>query len=278
VINAKYSTWKTLVGRWMGAYIWLAGALIAVVALIQKDPVAAAQYFPQWLVPVLSWTGINSWLIVLFLTVTGALAKLGRDSFNAAFIWTLIQDVIDRVAREAFPNLDGLDHHHRATLFRYQQWCVCPTPVRLWWWPYGRGRWPNSGWLVPIVRSGHATQKSRTVFLAPDDADHVEGVAGAVWASGKLLEVACAKAIDPSASVGDINTYSAKTWVTSEWVQQQVDAGKVLSASFKGIPIEVRGQKWGVLLLDSRNPKGAIDAPLNVTNHAYILGKLLERT
>jgi hypothetical protein len=39
------------------------------------------------------------------------------------------------------------------------------------------------------VRSGHTTQKTKTIFLAPDDAGNAEGVAGQVWASDQTIIV-----------------------------------------------------------------------------------------
>jgi hypothetical protein len=112
--------------------------------------------------------------------------------------------------------------------------------------------------------------------LAPDDADRAEGVAGKVWQQDKVLVVIADKAIDSSAADGEIEAYANATNVTRQWVRSQLNAGKVLAASFQGIPVEVKGQRWGVLLLDSRDPTAAAKANLNMSNHAYILGKLLE--
>jgi len=71
-----------------------------------------------------------------------------------------------------------------------------------------------------------------------------------------------------------IKDYAAQTWVTEEWLAHK----KCLARSFCGIPVEIRGKPWGVIVLDSRNPgeisKDAVD---HYTQIARTLAKLLER-
>jgi hypothetical protein len=47
--------------------------------------------------------------------------------------------------------------------------------------------------------------------------------------------------------------------------------------SYLGIPIEVKGKRWGVVVLDSRDPNG-IKPPDGVTYATYkVMAKFLER-
>ena len=277
MINAKYSPWKRFVYGALNVCIYIGGVIVAVLAYLQKDSTEDDAGMPEWVQWIFSWGKKEGWWVILVITVFAAGAKLWRDKLQHDWTWSLIQELVDRIALEAFKGIGGDAHHHRATLFRHQ-WYWWPIPWRSRFWPWGCGRWPGSGWLVPIVRSGHTTQRSRTVFLAPDDADNVEGVAGAVWASDKEVTVECGKIIDQSATDVEIDSYANKTKVTSAWIRQQINSKKVLYASFRGIPVEVNGRMWGALLLDSRVPQAAANAQLNMSNHAYVLGKLLEKT
>jgi hypothetical protein len=114
--------------------------------------------------------------------------------------------------------------------------------------------------------------------LAPDDADKSEGVAGKIWNQDEEVTITYAKTIDNNAFENDIKEYSQQTHVSVDWIKRQLAAEKTLAASFRGIPVELKGQKLGVLILDSRDPQAAANAKLNLSQSAFILGKLLERT
>src|SRR5258708_9549690 len=275
MINAKYSYRKQSLSDGLQILMFVVAVLIVVIAFAQKESAGPNIPLPGWAGRIFSWSHDQGWWTIPSLTVVGAVAKLWREKLERDWLWYIVQEIIDRIAFEAFLGIGG-PAHHRATLFRHQ-WCWCPTPLRLNWWPWGWGRWPGSGWLVPIVRSGHATQRSRTVFLAPDDADNIEGVVGAVWSDGRELTKRLPRVIDRNATLAEIEAYSRETWVTVAWITQQVAARKGMAASFRGLTIEVKGRKWGVIILDSRDP-AALQADLNMPQHAFVVGKLLERT
>ncbi|MGV3626892.1 MAG: hypothetical protein ACO1PN_04295 [Betaproteobacteria bacterium] len=274
--NAKYSARKRAINTWLGIGTWGLGLLIAAIAYLPSDKYGLIEKSPTVLTPLVTWVMINACWIVFTLTLIAAVIKLFRERLDSQWKWSLIQELMNRIAKEAFTGTAGANHHHRATLFQHVQWCwICPYHGR-WFWPWGSGRMPWSGWLVPVIRSGYATQKSKTVFLAPDDADKAEGVAGLIWASDKEMVIQTPTAISSTSTTAEVNRYMSDTHVSPGWVQQQIDSGNVLHASFRGIPIEVKGQKWGVLLLDSRDPAAAGNATLHMTNHAFLLGKLIE--
>jgi len=151
---------------------------------------------------------------------------------------------------------DDAVHNHRVTLFKRSRliWWIWPWRSR--YSPWGKMRAPWSGWLVPLVRSGHTTQRSRTVFLAPDDADNVEGVVGQVWARDRVIVVEDLPDLCGNATDQDIAAYALKTWVPDAWVRWRLRSGKQCPRSICGIPVEVNGSRWGVIVLDSYSPDG----------------------
>lgn len=196
--NPNYSEWKATVHNACDSVILLLGAVAAGLALLQKEEKAGLDW-PLGLEPLAQWLVRNNWWLLLALMAMAALVKIVKERLERTWIWSAVQAVVDRIQAEAFSGQPGYAHHHRATLFRHQKFLWWPFPVRHWLWPWGLGRWPGSGWLVPVIRSGHATQRSTTYFLAPDDADHFEGVAGHIWNSNK--EIALLDSRDPAAAL-----------------------------------------------------------------------------
>ena len=75
-----------------------------------------------------------------------------------------------------------------------------------------------------------------------------------------------------------IEEYARKTNVKPEWVKQRLRAGRKVSVDLCGFPGEVRGQPWGIIVVDSK--ASVIDSSKVdgfYKQFAKILGKLLER-
>lgn len=168
------------------------------------------------------------------------------------WIWKAIRGIIDEFRERAFASAGDPVHHHRVTLFEHTQiwrfwrlWDVWITP-----WTWRRGRTPWSGWLLPVCRSGHTTQHCSTRFLAPDNADYAEGVAGQVWARNSQIVVNDLPLVDENTPDDVIADYASKTFVSSDWVKNR--RTRPLPRCLCGVPIEVDGRIWGVLVLDSR--------------------------
>lgn len=128
---------------------------------------------------------------------------------------------------------------------------------------------------MPVERSGHTTRKSNTKFAIPDDADNAEGIAGQAWARNQVVVVSDLPEIKEGTSQKDIKDYSNKTWVTDEWVKRN----RPQSRTYCGMPVEVKGKLWGVLVFDSR-AINAIDgeaASQEYSIFAGLIGELLER-
>lgn len=194
------------------------------------------------------------------------------------WVWKVVESVVDELRNHAFTRKTQRQpiHEHRVTIFKRVRWKMkirldrsTQGGLRVWW--------PWSGWLVPKVRSGHTTQRSRTVFLAPDDADHAEGVVGKVWATQGMLSKDDLPPIDGFSSGEQIREYAENSWVTEKWVRQRLDK---CARCVCGIPLEVRGKTWGVIVLDSREPGGIRSSPTVQQQFriaALVLGELLTR-
>ena len=167
--------------------------------------------------------------------------------------WKIARSHLDRFQQHVFQDEGGLLQEHRVTLFKWVKWKLWMWPWRGRYWPWGSwGTWPWSGWLVPVVRSRHTTQKSSTVFLAPDDASLAEGVAGRAWGTGEVVVVNDLPDLSKQGTDGQIRTYADSTWVTTEWVRTRVRRGRHCARSLCGFTIEVKGTPWGVIVLDSK--------------------------
>ena len=206
--------------------------------------------------------GKRLWATIPLLMVALGLMQVTRWMIGPPWVWDTIHYLLDRFRDYVFEEESGPLHHHRVTLFKYVRVRFCFR------------RWPWSGWLVPIERSGHTTRRSRTTFLAPDDADRAEGIAGQTWAQNRVVPLAKLPDINENPSCDALTEYARQTFVAEAWLQKQ----RQHAHSFCGIPVEVKGKLWGVIVLDSRNPE-AIDQNA-IRFYSLIgryLGKLLER-
>lgn len=275
--QSNYTFSHIAFGKVCGVIYLLAIIGTAAIAAIAKMDAGSFQSMPSEIAAALLWIRERAWWLVLLLTATAPTAKIVQERITSRWIWSTSQSLLDKIQQEFFGALDGDIHHHRATLFKFVQhkWWIRPNRGPFWW-PWGKGCGPNSGWLRPIQRSGHTTQKSNALFLAPDDADRAEGVAGKTWTTRNELNVS--GLVFPV--LGDektITEYSKQTWVETEWLKSQLQQNKSMALSFKAIPIEVNNRRWGVLLLDSRNPNAFQKSKVNLNVFAYVFGKLLER-
>jgi len=214
------------------------------------------------------------------------------NSIGAPWVQITLRDLIEEFRKQVFARETQSDpaHYHRVTLFRR----VGLTSVIFWFVPPGfrlppffqRRFWnrdplrgPGSGWLVPVARSGHATKQNISVFLAPDDADNAEGVAGEVWARNRALHKRGLPDFSGQPNEESIQEYAHGTFIPVQWVKERVEQKKPLPRSLYGMPIEIKGKLWGVLVLDSRNPNGIKADKVKQVHRmvAVMLSRLLER-
>ena len=221
------------------------------------------QVFPAGLIAYLRSLQENAWwsfpLLIFLSGVLGLLRKL----LGSPWLWNTVHYHLD-VIRETALNVAEGDalHHHRATLFKYVPvaWC--------------RRKWPWDGWLVPVERSGYTTRGHVSIFRAPDDADRAEGVAGMAWARNQTVTISGLPALQADSDDADFDLYSRNSGVSVSWLRERLPQ----SRSFCGIPLEVKGKPWGVLVLDSRSPSGLREQGAVMYDPASrLLAKILER-
>jgi hypothetical protein len=209
----------------------------------------------------------NAWIIILASTSAIIIFNFALRLIGEPWRWNAIQLILnmfrDRVYQESFPG-DPI-HHHRVTLFKHVQFS---TRINA---------WPWSGWLVPMARSGHTNQKSNSIFMAPDDADKAEGVAGIAWASKRTESISQLPKIDASSDQSLLLEYSKATNVDIKVVKLRIQRLRSNPRSLIAIPIEVGNRVKWIIVLDSRRPDDLLAAAeAAATSYSPIISHLLK--
>lgn len=269
--------WRSAVFWFLTMVQWVSALVVVILGAVPRDlsripsPVMAA--FGEVLKQV---QGMSGWVVPL--AVLAGVMKFLREQLGSPWQWDLVKSVLDALREVTYKEAVAVGEpveYHRATLFKHEQFCLTPRSLLY-------KKWPWEGWLVTVERSGHSTLKEREAFCAPDRAERAHGVAGRTWATQRVLPVIDLPDPGDKAMVAE---YARSSFVTTQWVEQTSERAR----SYIGIPIEVRGKPWGVVVLDSRHPKppGVIetegDRPQisQAVIHAYTtaaktLGKILE--
>ncbi len=198
-----------------------------------------------------------AWLLIIVLSlVTAACAGL-IQFLGPPWVWDSVRETLNRIRDRAFTGIDGdPTHHHRVTLFR-RKWCwYPPSPARHRFWSWGIGtlgpRGPWSGWMVPVMRSGHTTRQCWTVYLASDrDVESSEGIVGLAWQTNQV-QIMELPEITGLSTLDQIADYARRAMVSPSFVGYRVKAGKACPRTLCAIPVEVNNRIWGVIVLDSR--------------------------
>lgn len=195
-----------------------------------------------------------AWIVVPTSALLVGACETGRKMIGAPWLWGVVKVALDTLRRDLFDGHNAPDHHHRITLFRYRGWILRPC------------RWPGSGWLVPVARSGHSTQKTGTKFRAPSEPTRAEGIAGRSYVTKGTLFVPPPNAaplprVGKDASAPEIEEYAKRTFIDQRWITRQLEKrDDELPRSYVGFLIEVKGKPWGVIVIDSAEP--ALDPKL----------------
>lgn len=237
---------------------------------------------PSWLAlsqPVLANVKVFSAAIVLP-ALGGLLGALqaAKKLIGHPNTWRQVQAILDQLQATLF-GAKAKPHEHRVTLMKHRRfvWRCGSWRQTPWWWPWG-GRLPWSGWLVPISRSGFATKKTQSAFLAPDDADHAEGIAGATWQLSttgvQLPPVENLCDLSEASSTDERKDYAARAYCSDSWIEWVVRTKRRVARSYAGRPVEVSGRPWGVIVIDSRNP--TLPSPDEIDKATRWAAKLLD--
>ena len=156
-------------------------------------------------------------------------------------LWPLVKEILEEFRRQIYPGSKDPVHLHRVTLFKRCHWVFRAAFFKK----------PRFGWLKIIERSGHTMRNSRTVFYAPNDPDKAEGIAGIAWASSTIIY----KEELPDVKNGACSEEKMREYAqASNTPFEDVRDKRPVSRSLCGIPVEVKGVVWGVLVVDSRQP------------------------
>ena len=100
------------------------------------------------------------------------------------------------------------------------------------------------------------------------------GVAGQAWVRNKMVEAVGLPDLKTRPTESDYEVYAERSWLP----KGQVLRHRYGARSFIGLPVEVNGNVWGVIVIDSR--KDSIGKPKVIRGHykivAGLLGKVLE--
>jgi len=115
-----------------------------------------------------------------------------------------------------------------------------------------------------------------------NDPDNAEGVAGQTFVRRRTIPVSQLPEINAESSEKDLETYCRRAFVPYEWVKKRLNnkTPRAMPRSLLGIPVEVGGDPWGALVVDSRS-EGEISrkSALNTARFktlTNVLSKLLQ--
>lgn len=233
--------------------------ICAVVFRLSKDsPDLLSSY------AVYNYVVANMWWILPFLLIVTPMIEGFRRWAERQVLWPLVKALLEDFRNSIYPDSNDVPHEHRVTLFKHSSWVFRKKTIL----EFGLG------WVHIIVRTGHTTQNSRTIFRATNDPDKAQGVAGATWTINRLSYFEDLPDLSANPSEKAIATFAQKTSCPVEEIRRR----KPRCRSLCGIPVEVKGRVWGVLVIDSRNSKLPKDL---IQTHYYSvaksLGRLLER-
>ena len=216
-------------------------------------------------------SGAQDWAwIVIFLCLVGTWGcSWGLKALGNPVLLAGVDELLDSFRDGVFPDSEEDHAHHRVTLFKHRRFLLRGFDFK-------NGGWPLSGWLVPIARSGHTTQKTNVRFLASERDDKAHGIAGRAWAVriGTAVATGLPDLKNENVTPEDFAEYAGRTYVPNDWSRRRQPRARSLMA----FTIESnRGAPWGVLVIDSRNPELDQErAKLEFRNHGKVLGRLVE--
>ncbi|HWQ35343.1 MAG TPA: GAF domain-containing protein [Blastocatellia bacterium] len=261
--------WSEKLGKWLIIPIWVCAVLVSFIsALLKADP---NQFQSPLAQSSIRYLHNSAWWIILVLTVAGAVAQLIRSYLGPSVVWHTVQYLLDQYREEMFgkggSSSDDPQYFHRITLFKHVSW------------HWGVVRWPWSGWMIPVARSGYLTRSRIAKFRASEnDPGNAEGVAGQAWAQGRPVQVYGLPDINSdSASENALADYASQGYVSRKWLERRRKKRKSHALSLLGIPVEVKGRPWGVLVVDSQSPNEIISEKALKGQRYKTLGRFLSR-
>ncbi|MCI4567569.1 hypothetical protein [Lysobacter sp. CFH 32150] len=226
---------------WLGylraATLTLSGVVAAMTKAQPKEiETHVGPLVAEIVVSVQSW----AWFYVPLLLVLAWLLGQLRQRIGDPVVWKELHELITFYRNKVFSDVgSGVQFHRRVTLFKHVGFA------------FVRWSWPWNNWLIPIVRSGHTTQDCTTRFRIGKKGSTPEGVAGLAWVSDDTVHIEqLPDMLSSTCSDADREAYAEATGMTVQQIQAKPPQGR----SFFAIRVEIKGQPWGVLVVDSRQP------------------------
>lgn len=216
---------------------------IAIGASLKVDMIWLAREFPELNTPILYLRGVAFAVLPL---ATLAVALLSHIKMRLRFSdrERVVKSLLNSFLAEGFDGADATTTH-RVTLFKHTRWLIFPFCI------FERKN-PYAGWLLPYERAGEFSLGTGVKFYAPkDNPDKFEGVVGFAFGTGNCEYIPNLPDLAQSSSRAQIKKYAKATNMPEGYVKQRLKKNKRMPRSFWGMPIEVDGKRWGVLLVDS---------------------------
>lgn len=220
-------------------------SLVSYVAVPFFGGFAKLSTLPTWW-PA-NWSGFHGWvagnqfwLLVVLPLLGGGVEAFERNLARregSAQLYELLRKVLQRLVYGLVPDAAVGDSpiDHRLTLFRADM---------------ARGR------LIIVARSSHVTGESVTSWrIDRNSLERCEGVAGVTWFRDCLLTVQDLPDVSNECADGEVEDYARRTFVRRSDVIEK----RWRARSYAATTIRVAGEPWGVLVLDSIDPRGASD-------------------
>lgn len=223
--------------------------------------------FTQWQANEHGW-----WLILCSSALVGLFTFLQKRTGSPA-VWDTLHALLCGTQTLVFPS-DRFEvpNFHRVTLFRGQSYSGPRDVLGIM-----RGFFVERiAWLVPIVRSRHTDQITKTKFRVGDKELDCSGIAGRSWFEDRIVAIANL----PDLHNNDVSEDEWKDYAKKSHVPlQDLKAMHPHARSILAVPVKVQGKLWGALVFDSRSPD-PIDQG-NVENLCDMLsqhlGQMIER-
>lgn len=249
--------------------------------LIEFDKTSAVYTdWPPLLLEFLEWLQSYSFIIICFSIVFWIIYHW---KISGEKEWETIRLLLGYIRNKVFQNTNGdPKHYHRVTLFEFKAY--------LWRYGYITNSFKNmfrsglNGWLVPVCRAGHLTQKSHAVF-AVHDTGRVEGVCGVAWSTcevnvvsmlPRVLKDTNDNLVQKYAEITNCSMESLRTRIIRTGLNNSKASELTLPRSIGAIPAGLGvsgGAPKYVLVLDSRDGEGV---PENIGDQYSVVLQLLE--
>lgn len=193
-----------------------------------------------------------AWSVPILILVSGVLEIIIKVAGNPRD-WDTIDVFLDSFRERMFQR-DGASSGRvdRVTLFRFKKRSL---KIREWS-GFGPGKGYHfcrprvAGCLVPVARSGHVGQKSRTRFWIPEEGKS-DGIAGWAWETKTTVVVKGLPDVSGNPTDDEVRRYAKDTRISEEWVRGRRPTARALC----GMYVESNGNPWGVVVVDTWSEK-----------------------